>query len=179
MNTIIIYGNKKDDQLKNILLKLLADKFKINYISDTTVSSSSGNKVLNIIETSFLNEIKVKNAILILKNNAKINAIKFIDKSTNIIINENNTKNLLCLAKSINNVFTCGFSSKDYITFSSHEDDNAIVSLQRSIKLLNGHICEPMEIPCKAVANINDYSILAATLTLILLGVIDENKVNF
>lgn len=179
MNTIIIYGNKKDEQLKTILLKLLSKKYKVNYISDTIISSSVGNRAINLIETSSLNEIKVKNAILILKENARINSIKSIEQSINIITNANNTKNLLRLGKSIHNVYTCGFSPKDYVTFSSREEETAIVSLQRSIRQANGHICDPMEVPCSTANKISDYSILASTLTLILLGSISENKVIF
>lgn len=178
---LIIYGDKKDTQIKDCLLKLLSDKFNINYISEGTVSalfeinSSFCERMdINIIEMSSLNNINIKNAILILKNNAKINSIKFVDNSVNIIINADNTKNLLKLTKTINNIYTCGFSSKDYATFSSRESNNAVISLQRSIRLENDRVLDPMEIPCVLQHDINDYSILASVLAMIMLGITEE-----
>lgn len=179
MDTIIIYGNKKDKQIRESLQKLLSKKFNVNYISDSVINSGSFGSQLNIIETTSLNEINIKNAILIVKNDSKINSISYIDKTTNIIVNANNTKSLLRLGKSNHNVYTCGFSSKDYVTFSSFDDESAIVSLQRSIKQLNGSICEPMEIPCDRLNGINDYTILATVLVMILLDKVDDKKISF
>lgn len=182
MNTIILYGDKKDTQIKNNLFKILSDDFQINYICDSkicTISSSKTNTPLNIIETSSLKEVRAKNTIIILKNNAKINSIKYISKNVNIIINSNNSKNIAKLANKNANVYTCGFSPKDYVTFSSRNNDNTIVSLQRNVKGTDGMIYEPMEIPCDCANNLNDFSILAAILTLILIGKSKENKVIF
>lgn len=161
-------------QIKNIILSLLTKSFGVNLICDNVISSIQGKDTLNLIETSSINEIHVKNAILILKNNAKINSIKFIDKSTNVIINSYDTKNLSKLSKPLNHVYTCGFSSKDFVTFSSRNAESAVVSLQREIIKLNGEICEPLDIMCKNTQGISDYHLLAATVCMLLINEINE-----
>lgn len=176
MKTIIIYGDKRDLQIKNTLIPLLSKDFGINIVDGRVIKSTQGYRTINIIETANANEINVKNAILILKNNAKISSIKLVEKSTNIIVNSNNAKVLARLAKSLNHVYTCGFSSKDYMTFSSREQDSAVVSLQRDIVKLNGEICEPLDIRCKTRGEMNDYTILASSLCLILLNLINEKE---
>lgn len=175
--TIIIYSGRKNERVKSgilqLLLQTLSNGFCINLISQKLLSTgNTGKEQINIIETTDIKEIATQNSILIIKNNANIKALKFIDKSTNVIIDSGNTKNIINLSKTLSKVYSCGFSSKDCVTFSSKEDEKAVVSLQRSVTNLKNEICEPLEIPCTIHGRHDDFSILATSLTAILLGLI-------
>lgn len=170
MNTIILLGNKKNDQIKNLLLKMLSKHFNINLISSSIeVIENQKKNWINLIETNKLERIHLKKAILILKDDTNAHSLRVIDETTNVIVNSSNTKSIIRLSKTLTHVYSCGFSSKDYMTFSSREEDQAVVSLQRSITLLNNEICEPLELPFQVTDKINDYSILATALTMLLL----------
>lgn len=176
VDTVILYGDKKDAQIKNILMRILPERFRVNLISEQLVQCCGNGHIVNLIDTQVANEIRVPNSILVLKSRSNIHSLRYMDCATNVIINSMNTKSISKLSKSLNHVYTCGFSSKDYVTFSSREEDKAVVALQRSITLSDGKICDPLELPCNISGKIEDYSILASTLTLIMLDLFDENS---
>ena len=178
MNQIILYGDKKDEQISQTVYRLLESSFHVTHITEAKVRSGGRHTApINLIETDSLKDIGIKNSILILKNNAKINSLRYVNKTTNVIIHSENTKNMTRLAQYLPNVYTCGFSSKDYVTFSSRGEDKAVVSLQRSVRLINdGSFCEPFEIPCEMEHPLKDYSILAGMMMMILLGTLNETK---
>lgn len=64
---------------------------------------------------------------------------------------------------------TCGFSDKDTFTFSSKNEDSAVVSLMRTVAL-PGRMAEPMELPVSFPAGTADFLVLAAAAALILTG---------
>jgi hypothetical protein len=66
---------------------------------------------------------------------------------------------------------TCGLSQKDTVTFSSLENDRAVVSLQRGLKALDGSHIEPVEVPITFSPAHSEYPMLAAVAVLLLSGV--------
>ncbi len=178
MYTIVIYGDKKENEIKSILIGYLKHSYSLNILDGDHIYSIGKGSQLNIVITNSLSNIEIKNCILILTSSSKINNIKYLNKYVNVIINANDLKSISKLAKYGSNIYTCGFCSKDYITFSSRDDEYAVVSLQRSIRLSEMASCEPFEIPCELKAVVSDYAILASVLTLILMQNISEKKSN-
>lgn len=176
MNTIIIFGDKKDTSIKDTLINTLKKNNVVNSINLYNAFSVGKGIPINIVHTNCIKHIGIENAIVIINSSAKVNNIKKIDKSCRVIINSDNSKGISKLIKFGANIFTCGFSSKDYITFSSRNDDSAVVSLQRSIRLSKDIACDPFETPCQIKSEMSDYTILASTLALILVGDISEEK---
>ena len=70
---------------------------------------------------------------------------------------------------------TCGVSPKDTITFSSKNEDEIVISLQRSIINLKDESIEPLEIPFKKDIADDDYMLMAYASILIETGIIDKN----
>lgn len=181
MNNIILYSDKKDSKMKDVIINQLSQKYLLNIFELGTIHSIGKGQPLNIIHTNSLKNISIKDCVLIFCNGAKVSenrmaVSKNLDKSVHIIVDSENTKCICQLAKYVPNIYTCGFSQKDYITFSSREDDKAVVSLQRSIRINNKTISEPFEIPCNITCELSDYYILATVLTLIFLKEINEKK---
>lgn len=175
MNTVIIYGDKKNNLLKNNLIRILKENNSIHIFEDNSIISDGIGESINLIFTNNLKLINVKNAIIIIGINAKVHNIKYINRSSKIIVNANDSKQIMKLSKMSTKIYTCGFSSKDYVTFSSRNNDTAVVSLQRSVQLSKTEYCEPFEIPCIIENEISDYFILSSVLSLILLKNLNEN----
>lgn len=178
MTTIILYGDKNDTQISELMLKILEKYYNIFYLYNDNVTflDNKMSQTINIIETQYLKNIICENAIIILKNKININKIKNISDTAKVIINSENIKNIVSLSNKLKYVYTCGYSSKDYITFSSIEENKAIVSLQRAIKNINSNICEPLDISVNLGVKVSDYSILSVNLLLIILDILNENN---
>lgn len=178
MDTIVFYNQKGTISIEHIIVNALnnSKNIRCNQLSTNNSLNLSDTKVLNVVFTNNLKNINYKNFILVITNSIKSSDIKYIHRSAHIIVNSCNQKSIKKLAGCKARVYTCGFSNKDYVTFSSRDDNTAMVSLQRNIKLVNKKICEPFEISCQANENCNNYSILATVLALILLEIIDDKR---
>ncbi len=65
---------------------------------------------------------------------------------------------------------SCGMSSKDSITYSSINDEKALICIQRRI-IFNGKAYEPCEFPVMLNKNISDYqNLIAGTLKYLILN---------
>lgn len=87
------------------------------------------------------------------------------------VIDCENTDAAEMLAKNGVCTISCGLSSKNTVTFSSHENDRAVVSLQRVIKTMGGKEYEPSDLPICFSDTYCDYDILASAAVLFLAGV--------
>lgn len=171
MYTIVLYGDKKDTAIDSLFSKALAERFlvtEVNELQITRYGKSNAKEVL-LIRSDCITEIDTPNVILVLKQRAKIGNVKRLNKSAHIIVGAAGSAQLLKLRQAPGNVYTCGFSSKDYITFSSREEEKAVVSLQRSVKTVGGNVCDPLELPFKIDSKTEDYSILAMAMSMLLL----------
>lgn len=176
MYNIILLGDDNDRHITHCLLALLKADYQVNQIT-TDISQTIGDGApINLIELTEISEVAMNNGILILKQNAKTSALKRIDPSVKVILSESDVKSISPFASSLSNVYTCGFSPKECVTFSSREEEDMVVSLQRSILLPSGITCEPFEIPCHRSVGYSDYAMLASVLTMILIGALNENK---
>ena len=95
---------------------------------------------------------------------------------TIIIASSDDERQLKSLAQAKIPVITCGLSSKDTITFSSKEEESAVISLMRSVKSIYGHTIEPMEIPISFPPKTDDFILLAFTASLILTETVNVQK---
>lgn len=181
MSTIFLYGDSTDDAIEILFIKILAQKYYVTFISDTQISEYGlGNTIdLTLISSNEIREINKTDAIIVFKPHSKINRLQKLDSSSKVIISSLEASKLLKLPSPLNNVYTCGFSSKDYITFSSREEDKAVISLQRSVLTLCNEVCDPFELPCSISKITDDFPLLAAMMTLILLEGSQEKLVHF
>lgn len=163
MNTLVLYNEKCKVNIENFIVKALSN-----------IQASK----LNIIFTSDISKIELKDYIVVVIGNTSYRKLKKVDKTAHIIVDANNKGSIKALMCCKAKVYTCGFSGKDYITFSSRCESEAVVSLQRDIKLISKKTYEPFEIPCLLKDSYNDYSILASVLIMILLEIIDDKLIN-
>lgn len=72
-------------------------------------------------------------------------------------------------------VISYGMSARDSITLSSMDGLDRVISLQRELVTLDGHISEQQEIPLRTERKISRDNLMAAVGALLLLGVPTEN----
>ncbi len=84
--------------------------------------------------------------ILILSR--QIHSIQLFDLTHPVLISSDTSGISDCLMKQrAQIVYTCGFSKHDCMSFSSVLDEQCMISLNRAIKTLDGHLIEPFEMP--------------------------------
>ncbi len=86
------------------------------------------------------------------------------------IADSQDSKTLLLLKDSALEVLTCGFSSKDTLSFSSLEDKRCVISLQRGIRTLQNAVVEPFELPMQNPLQLSPFVFLSSCLVCILTG---------
>lgn len=169
MNTLVFYSEKGYVGVEQAIVSALNNMLKYR---------SESSRLINTVFTDNLKNIALTDFILILTGPIKHGMVKHIDRSAHVVVNANDRRALKRLIGCKANIYTCGFSAKDFVTFSSREDNAAMVSLQRNIRLKNHRIYEPFEIMCEIATDVSDYAILAAVLTMILLDLVDDECVS-
>ncbi len=84
------------------------------------------------------------------------------------IVNSDETWSIKLMAELKIPAVTCGLSSKDTFTFSSKSDENAVISLMRSVKSVYKNLLEPMEIPISFSKDTDEFFLLSFVATLVL-----------
>lgn len=167
MQSIILYGKNNND-IANVLIKALSEKFHLYYIDKDKLLSQGTGEIFLIIKTDTIKNIDCSNSIIIIDENMITSDISNICKDSILIMGNNHLNVPPFIIQNIDNIFTCGFGEKNYITFSSRTIDSATISIQRSIKIKNVIDIEPCEISCQITIDISDYNLLAASLALTL-----------
>jgi len=150
----IIIEGKREDELKQAI------KNKLNEINEKYT-------VIVINEKSIENFKNVIFEILVLDTNVLRNnrfLKNIILNSKRLIINSDYEENLEVIKNLKLTVITYGMKSKSTITISSVEEDDMLMSIQRSIKTIKGNIIEPQEMKIcqkRQQGNLYIYMILA------------------
>lgn len=150
----IIIESKREDELKQAIknkLNELNEKYTVIVINEKSIENFK-NVIFEIVvlDTNVLrNNRFLKNIIL---------------NSKRLIINSDYEENLEVIKNLKLTVITYGMKSKSTITISSVEEDNMLMSIQRSIKTIKGDIIEPQEMKIcqkRQQGNLYIYMILA------------------
>jgi hypothetical protein len=182
MNTVLLYGNEKDNEIKNTLLGTIRalglSALHITNKSIAMIPPSSKQPDYLILDNSSMEYIQLSKGIVIFKQ-----GISFYQSGLNLpkeffaIVDPENDDAVLMLKRSCMQTITCGLSQKDTFNFSSIGQEKAVVCLQRSIQNLNGEIIEPCELPIKLNSEQSKYALLSSVAVLVLSGIINTNEI--
>lgn len=175
MQKLILYGSEKSDSLRRYLLFSLKNKLNVSFMN-SHIFQSRKKEALQLFEVDGMEKISADASILFLKTKADFESLRYLKDNMTVIINSANHQQLEFISKFKVNVVTCGLSTKDTITFSSRDENSAVVSLQRSIRAIDGTIIEPMDIPCKITKKYSDYFVLGYVAILLLLNLVSQNQ---
>jgi hypothetical protein len=138
MKTVCFLG--VDKELKQFVISYFLKKKSV-IIDRQNISISGTRFLLNFDLNKHLPERK--NVYIFGGRNFSKN-ISISDESICICLSkDNNALTFLC-NKNVN-VITCGYSATDTVTFSSLNNTNSLISLQRQIKNLNDEVIEPFD----------------------------------
>ena len=164
---VIIFSGRKNEKEKEIIEILT--KHGGDYISDKEVYSSSGK--FTVISEYKKAEINIKKGIAIIIDES--DRFSDLNLGNGIIgICESTNKSALCVfEKNKIPIISCGNNPKNTITFSSLNDDNILLSLQRTVRGINSAKTEPCELNIKLSKKYQPFSVMASATVLLLFGI--------
>jgi hypothetical protein len=176
MNTVLLYGNGKDNQITNTLLGTIrasgSSALHITNKSVAMIPPSSKQPDYLVLDNPSMQYIQLTKGIVIFKQGISFHQNGFnLPKEFLAIVDPENDDAVLMLKKSCMQTITCGMSQKDTFNFSSIGQEKAVVSLQHAIQNLNGDIVEPCELPILFNSEHSEYALLASVAVLMLSGI--------
>jgi len=148
MTVVYVIGNPKDKALEELILSRLIESYNVTYVKNKSLVQAGKGYEIIVADSSEIKSLYVRECIIILKNHACVPQIPLPEKSI-IIVNSENTEQLVALKNLRHSVITCGVSERDTLCCSSIGTDSVVVSLNREITAFSGRKIQPLEIPFK------------------------------
>lgn len=167
-------GNEiENETLKTLSAAIRSINCSVVHICEKTFSiiPPDAKKVdFAIIDNKQITNIHVQRGIALFRKNIGQKSEIKIPHSFVAIIDSDNRTGADMLRKNGIQTVTCGLSQKDTMTFSSLENDRAVVSLQRGLAALDGSELFPVEVPVTFKLSHGEYPVLASVAVLLLSG---------
>lgn len=165
MVKIILLG-RHSRHLERFFLENLSQHFCVTAFCEGGILSLGEGQSIALFSLPKLSFCQAEHCISVLTPHSKLP--EPLPMGTVVIASSDDDGQLKALAQAQLPVITCGLSSKDTFTFSSKEEESAVVSLMRSVKSIYGHTIEPMEVPIGFPSKTDDFTLLAYMASLIL-----------
>lgn len=143
--TILLCGDRGDTSLSGALIPALAANGGVRYSSADFLEEFGAENRFFLYDCEFLPQIRIPKGIVIFKNSVKMQRQFFLPPGFVCVLESKNTKAAEMLGGSLSAAVTCGTSPRDTISVAALENNlgSAMLSLQRSLKTLDGQILEP------------------------------------
>jgi hypothetical protein len=172
MTNIILCGKKGDTALSNVLLPALAQYGSVQYCSAGSLKAyGTGETRFLVYDSEKIPHTQMESGILLFKNSFQPASAVCLPKGFLCVFESQNSRAAEVLRGTGMTAVTCGMSSWDTLSIASIDYGSAALSLQRSIRTVDGVIIEPCEITVSLTASPSPRQILAVCLTLLLAGV--------
>jgi len=153
VTVVSIIGKSTDKALEEIILSQLSKTYKVTYIKNKSLVQTGNGYDIVVADSTELKSLYIPECIIVMKNDGIIPKIPLPEKSI-IIVNSDNTNQLIELKNTKLNVITCGAhggtaGEKDTMGCSSITEDSIVVSLNREITAFSGRQIQPLEVPLK------------------------------
>ena len=184
MVTIVLYGDRQDQVLLHIFERNLKPSFSVHTVTAGSIRTAGNGPDILIVNSGNPHTVKGKNCIVVLKPDADMGRIRDFSRDVVVLANSACPEQLRQLSEMKLRTIVCGISSKDTITYSSLNENDAAVSLQRTIETLQGRSVEPMEITVDFTAKYDPSTVLLYVASLLVSGVDlkrqeGENRISF
>ena len=175
MTTVLLAGNTTGSQTGHYLYEHLSKYFRVSYLSSSQCLQKGIGEDLLIFESDKISDCELRPCIVILNRPDEIELGNQFDKDTVFILSSEEQDSLKLLFQLNLRTITCGASPKDSVSFSSKNEDEIVISLQRSITNLKGETVEPLEFPLNRSILVDDFTLMVYASILIEIGIIDKN----
>lgn len=174
MVKIILLGQPHNRYLERFFIENLSEHYCLTALSEDGICSVGHGKNMMLFSLPSLSNCRSDHCISILTPHVKLSAQ--LPAGITVIAASDDERQLKSLAKAQIPVITCGLSSKDTFTFSSKEEESAVVALMRNVKSVYGHTIEPMEVPITFPPKTDEFTLLSYMATLILTETVSSQK---
>lgn len=174
MDRVILCGTDSKSRLTENLVEFLKKRMDLSVYRKKVFYALGKRPGVELVETEALEHLWLGKSILCVRKRANLKRLQGISRDTIVIVPSSCRRLLETISRFSVSVVTVGMSSKDAITFSSHEGEEWVVSLQRSLLNLKGEVVEPMEIPVSLAGWKDEEEILSFAAILMLLGQTDQ-----
>lgn len=147
MTEIIIIGSENDHALEKLIKNTLSMTYRIIYVKENDFYVSGHGYELICFDSSHPVLYGTRSAAVIAKRNASLPLS--LPPDCTAIINADDISQTEAAESCGIAVVECGLSHTSTVSFSSENDDTAVITLNRSIKALSGKEIQPLEIPVK------------------------------
>lgn len=176
MHTVLLYGSDKDRLIKNTLLGTIRSAgCSILQIAGKNVSMIPPHvrdPDFLLLDNADINSFHINKGAVVFMPDIPVFKNNFhAPEHFYAIVDPSNEEAIEIIRKNNMQAITCGLSQKDTFTFSSIDQDKAVVSLQRELFSLDGGYVEPSEIPVCFHKMDSDYGVLSSIAVLMLSGV--------
>lgn len=172
MNTIIMCGSENGPETINVLFSAIRSVHSSAvHISEDTVSlipEKAKNPDFLIIDNPNLMNVHIPGGIVLFREHTSPRQHIDFPSAYFAVVGSDNREAAKMLRSDRIQTITCGLSQKDTVTFSSLDNDRAVISLQRGLKALDGTEIEPIEVPITFKPSHSEYSLLASIAVLLL-----------
>ena len=174
--TIIIYGDEKEKNLSNVIVKVLKKYGGVQFYCKNKLicSKDINNPKFLVYELNELPEVLNVSGLIIFKDSFKKLNLSNLSSNLFPIFDTQNLEAADCLKDTNKIVLTCGLSSKNTLNISSISSTDAVLSLQRYVQTKN-KLIEPHEIKINLTMPIKPQDILILCAILLLSDVPSEN----
>lgn len=175
MVPILVWGEDGDQRTAALLVRFLAKRYGVLHLGQEKLRRiGQGPVSFLVVESRSLQEFDLPGGVVVLKHGAQVENLCAIGRDTLVILDSSNEAALHALMKREAYVLTCGLRSKDTVTVSSRQEDDAVISLQREIVTFTGRKLEPMELVFRNCAGVETAQLLLLATLLFTLGLVEE-----
>ena len=171
MIPICIFGNDEDETLGQIIKKAISPFGTTVYNTDKHSDEMYDNCSFYIKEQEVCSNLKSPGGIAVFKKSFLPKEPVILPADWVAIINSNHDKLKEQFCKTGQIVVTCGTKATDTFSISSLDENQASISLQRTLIAINGTAIEPCEITMHITKPYHPNKILPVAAVLLLAGI--------
>ena len=172
MTTVVLCGAEKDDGISRAMERVLSQYGGVQRYNGRQLIGDKNSAAPRFLlyESAHIPLVQNLRGILIFKNSFAYREKEKIPSRLIPVLDAQNTEAISVLTGTGCVAISCGMSTRDTLSVASFDYLSAVVSLQRDLKILTGHVLEPHDITLSLTEQIGVYPLLSICAVLLLSG---------
>lgn len=171
MKNIILCGEASDTSVAGALIPALALYGGVKYAGPSGFFERGQSPEFFLYECGEVPPIGIESGILLFKNSFHQKNVSAVPKGFLCVLEAKNRIAAALLKDTSATVVTCGTSTRETLSVAALESSSAVLSLQRSLKTLDGTLLEPHDFTVKYTQDRSPHQLLTVCACLLIAGV--------